>query len=334
MDQFSVHVEDVSFSLFFCLASFDLWLHGPVESPVKYVGLAASVTAVAFGEFDGFIVAQVVWLVCILYGVSTTEKVVKAVKEEEKVAEPVGEPVFPDIGKKRLEESLNKFLANLAPAKNCDNKEWVLNKESGPIKVFSSELSGKSTKRWKVLCEVSGATLQELAEEIMNFEVRASSTGGWDVAVKAGKVVFSYRDGYSLSTMVTAEAVGGAISSREFIDIRWKLAGGEHPSAPEGGLLVTNVGVEPKKDKKWLPQIPKPDSSYILGCTYPGGGIRMTPIPGRKDAFKYEMVNNMDIKGWVPTSAVNSATASALLDSHTAMLAHLAKKFGSKEKLN
>ena len=60
-----------------------------------------------------------------------------------------------------------------------------------------------------------------------------------------------------------------------------------------------------------------------------GGGVALIPLDkdanGEANRFKYVLVTNVDLKGWLLTSVVNSATTSAMKDSTMQMREHLQK---------
>ncbi|GBG34368.1 StAR-related lipid transfer protein 3 [Hondaea fermentalgiana] len=330
----------VAFSAFFVLFAADAWLHGPVQGPARHAALAVSVTAAVAGRYEAFLAAQFVWLAVLAFAGSPTSlkkasaapaagaeaQAKTATKSKREGLDPAtGTSALPAQGKKLIEDSLSKFVKNLDPVHSCDGKTWQLEQDKDGIKVFSAAFPGQSTKRWKVTCTCRAESLHELCEELFNFDKRTGASG-WDTALKTGNIVKTFGEHFTVARMITNAAAGGAISSREFFDLRVRYNGpSEYKFAPENGCLTATVGLDPKKDKSWLPSMPKPDKNYVVGTSYPGGGVRISALG--KDTFLYEMVTNMNLNGWIPTSVINTATSSALLESHQAMLAHLDKKF-------
>mmetsp|Transcript_20509 Transcript_20509/g.40321 ORF Transcript_20509/g.40321 Transcript_20509/m.40321 type:complete len:339 (+) Transcript_20509:92-1108(+) len=325
----------VAFSAFFALFSVDIWLHGPAQGVAKHVALAISALAALAGRYELYILAQLAWLVALAVSEASaiaskaeltkpaSKPVSKSVPEKSKVT--LEKDVLPKAGLERIEHSLKQFAKNLDADHTCDGKPWQLEQDRDGIKVFSAEFPGQSTKRWKVTCTCRAESLQELEAELMDFDRRVGAKG-WDTALKEGSIVKSFGEHFTIARMVTNAAAGGAISSREFFDLRVKYHGStQHHLAPDNGSISATVGLDPKKDKTWLANVLKPDKTYVLGTSHPGGGMRITSLGD--NTFKYEMVNNMNLNGWIPTSVINSATSSALLESHQAMLAHLRKKF-------
>lgn len=327
--------EHAAFGVFFVAFSADLWLHGPVRGPQRHAGLLCSLAACALARYEGFLVAEALWLMLIAASMSSAPaapapEAAGAISSAAASAIPSaddGAPVLPAKGVQMLTDCMSQFVGNLNANHSCDGKAWSLQKDQDGIKVLCAELPGKSTMRWKVSCLLKGGSLEEITGELFDFSKRVGAQG-WDTALKEGEVVADFKGGkYALARMVTNAAAGGAISSREFMDLRMRCGEGEHADAPPGGLIIASVGLDAKKDKKWLANVPPPDKSYVLGQSYSGGGVRISPVAGTPHTFLYEMVNNMDLKGWIPASVINNATSSALLESHQAMVDHLRKKF-------
>jgi len=323
-------MDDLLFSLFFAGFAADVYRHGPIKHGlVRGFALSISFAAILFSRFEGFVLAELVWLLALAASIVLNCKEEREDKDAaaRKKASPrsLGPPPLPKTGHEEVEESMKQLIGNLDDKLSCDGKPWKLQQDKDGIQVYCADFPGKSTKRWKAVCIIRGATLEEIEEEVFNFDNR-SGQYGWDTAIKEGKILITFKEGkHVLSRMVTNAVAGGAISSREFFDLRWQLHENDHPEAPKGGMIATMVGLNPKHDKKWLPKLPNADSRFVLGQSYQGGGIKLTPI-GEKE-FKYEIVNNVDLGGWIPTSVINTATSSAILESHQAMLQHLTKKF-------
>lgn len=313
----------------FVLFAGDVFLHAPVDGSLKKVGLAASLAAPLVGAMEAFVAVELLWVVLLVYSQAKRGERAQKLKAEAAAAAASakgggGPPELSKQAQDKADEALRLFIANLDSTENCDKKPWKLEKSQDGIEVFYSDFPGQSIKRWKAVCTIKGKSLDAIVDELFNFDKRVGANG-WDTAIKEGKVVASYNPScYSLARMVTNAAGGGTISSREFFDLRVKHKGGENPAAPEGGIVVASVGLDPNKDK-WVPNIPKPNKSLVTGQSFPGGGCRITPVAGKPDTFKYEMCTNMNLNGWIPVSAINSATSSALLESHQAMCKHLSK---------
>ena len=296
----------------FLVFSFDLWLHGPVQSPLRHVGLFVSLLSGLTNRFEAMVLAEFVWLI-ILFGR-------KAEVELQQVSDVVATEGLDSRGKKLLEDAYKVLLGNLNEKTNADMKPWKLHAENSDygIKVYSSEFVAQSIKRWKVEVVVKSIDIDTFLDQVFNFDIRCGQgdTKGWDVAIKQGRIAHSFdvNDEYTISVMNTHPAGGGAISSREFIDLRWRQ---RTPS----NVLVTIVSPDPKIHS-YL-KLPQGDKSLVRATNYPGAGIRLTVLPGGD--LKYESISNASIGGWLPTSVINSATAGAMMESHVAMVTHLRK---------
>ena len=163
----SGNMEYLAFSVPFLLFSADLYMHGPVDGPMKNVGLAASLVAVPLMRVEGFVIAELVWLALVVLAQMSAEK--KAAEAAEAAAAAAAEssgavsgpPTLPNEGVKKIDEGVNKFLENLGD-KTCDGKEWKLVQDVDGIKVFSAEFPKQSIKRWKVVTDIQGPSVDAL----------------------------------------------------------------------------------------------------------------------------------------------------------------------------
>jgi len=311
-------LSSMGYGTMLVLVTADMYLHAPAHYLLKHIAMILSLIAAVSPQINLALIAQVVWAISIATSEAAPDKILAEVELET----TADDNDVPSQAKMMVDESLKLFLKNLDSSSNCDGKPWKSASETEGIKVYSSELAGQSTKRWKVETVVKAPSVEALVEELFNFDKRASGSGGWDSAVKSGRIEKTWGD-YSISVMATNAAAGGAISSREFVDVRVKVP--DHPAVSKGGLLIASIGIEPKTDK-WCAPFPKLDKNATLGRNFSGGGVKIEPT-GEPNTFNYTMVNNLNLKGWIPTSVINSATADALVESHKAMHKHLKSKF-------
>mmetsp|Transcript_2509 Transcript_2509/g.4143 ORF Transcript_2509/g.4143 Transcript_2509/m.4143 type:complete len:332 (+) Transcript_2509:6-1001(+) len=324
-----------AFSIGFAAFAVDLWLHGPVPVPLNHAGLGFSLVAAAMARTEGFLIAELVWVVLLVWtlatelSLGTTEAPAKDLSDA--AASPKkassGPPDLPSEGKRLLDDALKKLEGNLQEKQNCDGLPWKVTSEKDGVKVYCSDFPGQSIKRWKVDVTIKGDSLDAILAELFDFDKRVGPSG-WDTAIKEGSTLFEFKgDRYKISRMVTNAAAGGSVSSREFIDLRALVPSEELKGFPTGGVIMCNTSVDYKRDKSWLPKIKGPDKSLVTGKSFPGGGVAVIPVKGEPNTFKYTLVTSMALRGWVPVSVINTATGDALVESHQAMLQHLAKKF-------
>eukprot|EP00511_Aplanochytrium_stocchinoi_P003159 CAMPEP_0204833692 /NCGR_PEP_ID=MMETSP1346-20131115/17500_1 /ASSEMBLY_ACC=CAM_ASM_000771 /TAXON_ID=215587 /ORGANISM="Aplanochytrium stocchinoi, Strain GSBS06" /LENGTH=318 /DNA_ID=CAMNT_0051966399 /DNA_START=22 /DNA_END=979 /DNA_ORIENTATION=- len=316
------------FVIIFALFTADVWLNSPLDVVPKNAGLLVAILAAAaenvFGY--GYVVSGLVWIGLFLF-TKEKEKIVEEEKKKEEEQEKAGLPTLHPEGVKKVEESRKLFLENLNGGTTSDGIPWVLQAEDKATKskFFWADFPGHSIKKWKCEVLIENANVQHLLEEVFNFEKRCGPNG-WDVAIKDGKVLRKYEGGiYSLSLASTHPAGGGVISSREFLDLRGLYLEGDN--VPKDGLVLAMCSVDPKKDKKWFTNMPKGNSKLVRGYAFPGSGVRVTPVDGTNNLL-FETVSIIELNGWIPTSVINQATSSAMIDSNKMMQAHLRKVIG------
>lgn len=295
----------LAFSLPFLLFSGDIWLHGPISSNIKHIGLVASLLAVPLQRVEAFVFAELVWLALVIFTQITEEG--KVVKEDslEKVEEEVetGPPALSSAAEKMILEGFEKFQQSLGE-ETCDKKKWKLFSKDEDITMYQADFPGKSIKRWKVTMELQASDLDSLMNQVSNFDVRFGPNG-WDPSVKEGKVLQEFKGGkYSVSRVVTNPAGGGSVSSREMIDLRLKLTHDMNPDlVPKGGIMVSMIGLDPKKDKSKIPCLPNADKSLVLAMNQSGSGLKVYPIENKPGMFSYTLVSSNVLGGWIPTVA-------------------------------
>jgi len=312
----------LAFRIAFGVCSIDLFMHGPVkEQKIKCLPLIFACFAIATDEYLAYNVSLLAWLGCMLYDLYTEEE--KAQEQVQAVAEPEveGEPQVPESITKLLADAVEKFHANCGKV-NCEGKEWKPCKETKDTRVENSSYSGLSIKRWRATTEIEG-TRESIVSELFDYTRRLE----WDPSLRCGERLETFPGGdlgdkILLSRYETAPAAGGAVSSRELVDV------GVMKNTDDGGLFFVNVSVG-DKEIKLLPSIPKTKSDPIRAFTHPGSGIKLTPVPDSKNEqgeytkFTCTLVSNIQLNGWLMQSIVNSATTSALVDSTTLMKQHL-----------
>jgi hypothetical protein len=78
-----------------------------------------------------------------------------------------------------------------------------------------------------------------------------------------------------------------------------------------------------------FPQLPS-KTTGVRGYSHPGSGCLIEKVEGKQNTYRYVLINAMDLGGWLPSSIINSATTSALLDGTKTMVSHLQKLHASK----
>uniref|UniRef100_A0A7S3LHA1 START domain-containing protein n=1 Tax=Aplanochytrium stocchinoi TaxID=215587 RepID=A0A7S3LHA1_9STRA len=312
------------FQLVFLVACLDFYINGPIKGTPRHATLALTLTALVANVDLYYIAISTVWVGLFVFAVD--HEVTTAVEEEplpDGKADESGLKKVPGPVKDLLVKSIEDFEKNVAGEKTCDGTTWKLLEDSPDLKIYRADFPGESIKRWKVECEVEGKQ-DKIFDQLFDWNIRLK----WDTALSHGEILTElHPDGAGDRVVVnkihTAPAGGGAVSSREMVDaglLRYR---------DDGGLLFSAISVGPEFNKH-LPCLPKPKSNPIRAFTFSGGGAALIPLEQSENPtkFKYILVSNVDLKGWLMTSVINSATSGALKDSTRAMLKQLQTALG------
>eukprot|EP00929_Paragymnodinium_shiwhaense_P027607 TRINITY_DN16174_c0_g1_i3.p1 TRINITY_DN16174_c0_g1~~TRINITY_DN16174_c0_g1_i3.p1 ORF type:complete len:510 (-),score=55.74 TRINITY_DN16174_c0_g1_i3:202-1731(-) len=208
--------------------------------------------------------------------------------------QPAPEAV-PPLVKQKNETAFQMLALNLRDDLNCLDQKWERKSFKDGVAIWASAIPGSSRKVWKSVCKVR---VKGGMEEVIN-----------------GKSL-------ELSYSATQPAGGGAVSSREFYDIRDV----RHLEEQEGFL---SVAVSLTHDE--MPAlVPKPGGGTVRGMMHEGCGMRAIRIePGEGESLQpgetlwlCETVANIDLKGWVPAGAIVVAMTGALTDTSKCMMKH------------
>lgn len=332
------------FQIFFLVTTLDAYVNGPrLKHHKNEIGLVIALLALLAGENAyAYLLAEVVLVVMYLAEIYEYDDLVieklglgerrKAVVVAAKPVETssatggVEEEAVPAKVLEALREGMKKFHANADPnaTLNCDNKAWNLLDDSNGIKIFQSDFPGQSVKRWRVQCVVqTKLTRDEIFAQLFDYGKRCPPTG-WDMTLQSGKVLKTYKavpkdlgEEVSVSQYYTAPAAGGAVSSREIVDV------GLIRKLDNGGLEYVHFSCS-KDLQPHLPMVP----DKVVGVrafTFPGAGMRVEPIPNQPGMWNYTLSSSLALGGWIPSSIIASATTGALTDTHRTMKEHLAK---------
>lgn len=220
---------------------------------------------------------------------------------------------LPPALQKEADHAMELLELNLQEEHNCEGQMWETKDSGGGIAVSSSAIPGTGRRMWKSrvgIPERAGLTMHDLASSVVQWEERLR----WDKSVSEGKVVKKFEGGYDLVSYRSSPAAGGAISAREFFDIRkiCQLPG-------EGaGVMIALMSVTTDQ----MPDLPPPGNGIVRACSQPGGGMRITRTA--QGGFVVETIGCIDIKGWVPVKVINLAMSGTLKDMCKAMRNHLA----------
>lgn len=135
-------------------------------------------------------------------------------------------------------------------------------------------------------------------EEVFHETViRIEESPTWNPTVKECKTVQVVDENTDISHNITNEAVGGLVSSRDFVNLRhWKMKDNVMISA---GCSVIHPSVPPSK-------------KHVRGENGPGGWF-YKPCPQDPNRCIFGWIINTDIKGWIPQYLVEQAVYGTLL---------------------
>lgn len=200
-------------------------------------------------------------------------------------------------------EELVENYKNLAP--DIWDKTWDIlatktgwteetsnhNLESGII--HSQRFHGHHAKVFRLEGYVD-ASPEDVFEETV---IKVEETPKWNTTVQECITVQVIDDNTDISHNITNEAVGGLVSSRDFVNLRhWKTKDGILLSA---GCSVLHPSVPPSK-------------KHVRGDNGPGGWF-YRPCPHDPNRCIFGWIVNTDIKGWIPSYLVEQAIHGELL---------------------
>lgn len=317
------------FQILFCLAVSDCYLNGPsTREEEKYIAIAFSIIALLFNTQWFYIVAELVWF--LIFARATWE--LKSISPEssqtggtQESKPPSTENLVPDILKRAILDSKEKFLKNRIGDRSCDGETWEEQSRNDGDVISRAKYPGQAFYRWRVQGSLFG-TFEGIISEMFDYSKRCGGVGGWDANLAKGEIVKDWDGGYRLCMFSTNPVYGGAVSGREFVEARII-------EKSENEFLVSGVGLE---EKEWRPKLgsvyPTGDKNLTKALIFPGGGFHMSqanpdlPV-GQAQDWKYELVTNSALGGWIPTVTINKATASVLAEATVTQKKHMKDKF-------
>jgi len=141
---------------------------------------------------------------------------------------------------------------------------------------------------------VSVSPILLLEELFYNIEQAPS----WNPTLVDCRIIQHLDECTDISYQVCAEAVGGMISTRDFVNIRhWGVVDGVYVSAG-GSVLHQAMPLQPNK---------------VRGENRPGC-FAMRPVEGHPDICLFQWLLDTDLKGWIPQAIVDMALSGVQLD--------------------
>merc|ERR1719382_688965 len=124
----------------------------------------------------------------------------------------------------------------------------------------------------------------------------------WDSSFAEVSALASYEGGAELKHS-RLKAVG-PISARDFVNLAQI-----RDSPADGGFHLTEVSVPAEQ----YPGAPAPSKDAVRGANPPGGGMWARPSASGEGVWDIDIVMNTELRGWVPTRAINAAMQGELV---------------------
>jgi len=194
-----------------------------------------------------------------------------------------------------------------------NSEDWKLEKQlDNGDRVEVKFIKGKKVFKLSGRINTSpGVLLEELYYKI-------EQAPSWNPTLLECRIIQPVNEQTDVSYQVCAEAAGGVVSIRDFVNVRhWSLVDGVYVSAG-GSVLHPAMPPQPKK---------------VRGENGPGC-FAMRPIDGDPKACHFEWLLDTDLKGWIPQSIIDKALSGAQFDyiahlrSRTATLSRWSKPLG------
>ena len=183
------------------------------------------------------------------------------------------------------------------------NKAWNIlhaggwNKESGE-NLYEGIVSTQTFPNMGKLFRIEGYIDAPPALCFEQVVTKADEMTVWNPTVEEVKVLRVISRNTDISYTVAAEAVGGLVSSRDFVSLRtWK--------SKNGILFSSGSAIN-------YPECP-PIKKHVRGENRPGGWACM-PVPGKPNMCKFVWICNTDLKGWIPKYLVDQSLTAVLKD--------------------
>lgn len=189
--------------------------------------------------------------------------------------------------KKQAEECLQNAWTTL------NTTDWKLEKklDNGDI-VHVKTVKGKKLFKLTGFVDISPALLLE------DLFYRGELIPTWNPTLADSKTVQPIDEYTDISYQVCAEAGGGVVSVRDFVNLRhWALVDGVYVSA---GKSVQHPAMPPQKQK-------------VRGENGPGC-FAMRPAGPEGDKCLFQWLLDTDLKGWIPQAIIDKALTGAQLD--------------------
>jgi len=177
--------------------------------------------------------------------------------------------------------------------KILNSPDWKLEKQlDNGDRVQVKQVNGKRVFRLTGYVNISPKLLLE------ELFYRIEQVPSWNPTLVECRTIQPIDECTDVSYQVCAEAGGGVVSTRDFVNIRhWGVVDGVYVSA--GGSI--------------LHQAMPPQPNKVRGENRPGC-FAMRPVEGHPDICLFQWILDTDLKGWIPQAIIDMALSGVQLD--------------------
>lgn len=182
---------------------------------------------------------------------------------------------------------------------------WKLEKGDNPVDGIVHSTYNKKIKRkvYRLQAEVDFRA-QYLWEECA-YHLEENSS--WNPTLVESRVLQSISDNTDIAYTIAAEAAGGIVAARDFVNLRrWGERNGQYLS------LVTHTTFSGMPNQK----------KYVRGENGPGGFV-FIPIPNEPNRCQFVWYLNTNLKGWLPQQAIDVGLTGVMFDYLKYLRAHI-----------
>eukprot|EP00092_Neocalanus_flemingeri_P066212 GFUD01080632.1.p1 GENE.GFUD01080632.1~~GFUD01080632.1.p1 ORF type:complete len:584 (-),score=214.52 GFUD01080632.1:166-1821(-) len=185
-----------------------------------------------------------------------------------------------------------------------NSPDWKLEKQlDNGDRVQVKQVKGKKVFRLTGYVNISP---RQLLEELF-YKIEQAPT--WNPNLVDCRTIQPIDEHTDISYQVCAEAGGGVVSTRDFVNLRhWAVVEGAYVSA---GGSITHPAMPPQHKK-------------VRGENGPGC-FAMRPVEGDPELCLFQWLLDTDLKGWIPQSVIDKALSGAQFD----YITHIRTRVGS-----
>ncbi|XP_055996175.1 steroidogenic acute regulatory protein-like isoform X9 [Ostrea edulis] len=175
-----------------------------------------------------------------------------------------------------------------------NEKGWSTEKKSEDDVVKSAYIKKLKRKIYKLEC-VLDIGAQELWEETIEH---VNESPSWNPTLLEAKTLLVVDEKTDLSYNIAAEAAGGLVSARDFINLR-------HWGERDQTFFIAVNGAS-------FSEMP-PQKKYVRGESGPGGMV-FNRIAGEPNKCRLDWYLNTNLRGWIPQAVIDQGLTSVLMD--------------------